>query len=185
MSLPMQEITVRVRAVAAGLGESDKGTKFAHVTGSVVEDEQYNNEQITAFLYFTDKTTARSIESLQYLGFTSDDLSLLADADEAKCGELLPNVVEFVCAPEEYNGEWTLKVKWVNAPGRGRFAPKKKLEGSDLKAFAAQMKGALRNAKGSAAARPAASTPAQSRAATTGGGGWAGNGKKDDTDIPF
>lgn len=186
MSLPMQEITVRVRAVAAGLGESDNEnrTKFVWVTGSVVDDEQYNGEQITAVLYFTDKTTARSIESLQHLGFASDDLSLLADADEARCSELLPNVVEFVCAPEEYKGEWTLKVKWVNAPGRGKFAPKKKLEGSDLKAFAAQMKGALRNAKGAAGARPA-STPAQSRAATSGGGGWSGNGKKDDTDIPF
>ncbi len=185
MSLPMQEITVRVRAVAAGLGESDneKRTKFVYVTGSVVDDENYTGEQITAMLYFTEKTSARSIESLMHFGFASDDLSLLEDADANKCAELLPETVEFVCAPEEYNGERTLKVKWVNKPGRGKFAPKKKLEGSDLKAFAAQMKGALKNARGGAP-RPQ-STPAQSRAATAGGGGWAGNGKGGNDDVPF
>lgn len=184
MSLPMQEITVRVRAVAAGLGESDKGTKFVYVTGSVVDDENYTGEQITAVLYFTEKTSARSIESLMHMGFTSDDLSLLEDADADKCATLLPETVEFVCAPEEYNGEWTLKVKWVNKPGRGKFAPKKKLEGADLKAFAAQMKGAIRNARGGQARQT--STPQQSRAATSGGGGWAGNGKVDPKDdIPF
>jgi hypothetical protein len=146
----MEQIKVRVRAVAAGLGESDNEnkTKFAFVTGSVIDHDQYNGEQITAVLYFTEKTAARSIESLIHFGFTSDDLSLLADADEAKCTELLPEVVEFDCAPEEYKGEWQLKVKWVNKPGRGQFAPKKKLEGSDLKAFAAQMKTSLRNARG-------------------------------------
>ena len=158
MSLPMQEITVRVRAVAAGIGESDneRHTKFVFVTGSVVDDENYTGEQITAVLYFTEKTEARSIESLMYFGFAGDDLSQLADADEHRCSELLPEIVEFACAPEEYNNEWQLKVKWVNKPGRGKFAPKKKLEGSDLKAFAAQMKGAFRNARGpQSGSRPA------------------------------
>lgn len=148
--LPMENITVRVRAVAAGLGESDneKKTKFAFVTGQVVDHELYNGETITAVLYFTDKTAARSVESLMNFGFSSDDLSLLADADETKCAELLPEIAEFACAPEEYNGEWQLKVKWVNKPGRGAFAPKKKLEGGDAKAFAAQFKSAFRNARG-------------------------------------
>jgi hypothetical protein len=161
MALPLEEITVRVRAVAAGLGESDNEnrTKFVFVTGSVVDHEQYNGEQISAVLYFTEKTAARSIESLLHFGFTSDDLSLLEDADEAKCAELLPEIVEFVCAPEEWQGDWTLKVKWVNKPGRGKFAPKKKLEGSELKAFAAQMKGALRNARGGNGAKKPAPHP--------------------------
>lgn len=150
MTLPLEDITIRVRAVAAGLGETENEnrTKFVHVTGSVVDHEQYTGEQITAVLFFTEKTSARSIESLFHFGFNSDDLSLLEDASEAKCAELLPEIAEFVCAPEEYKGEWQLKVKWVNKPGRGKFTPKKKLEGSDLKAFAAQMKGAMRNARG-------------------------------------
>lgn len=190
MSLPMEEITVRVRAVAAGLGESDneKRTKFVFVTGSVVDDEQYNGEQITAVLYFTEKTQARSIESLMHFGFASDDLAMLEDADEGKCAELLPEVVEYVCAPEEYNGEWQLKVKWVNKPGRGRFAPKKKLEGSDLKSFAAQMRNSIRNARGGSA-RPAPARPAQpgngqrSTHPNAPGGGYGGSAPDDD--IPF
>jgi hypothetical protein len=156
----MEDITVRVRAVAAGLGQSDneKATKFVHITGSVVDDEQYNGEQITAVLFFTEKTEARSIESLLHFGFTSDDLGVLEDADEAKCAELLPDVVEYVCSPEEYQGNLQLKVKWVNKPGRGKFAPKKKLEGNELKAFSAQMKSALRNARGAGGARPSRPT---------------------------
>lgn len=182
MSLPMEDITVRVRAVAAGLGESENEnrTKFVFVTGSVVDDEQHNGEQITAVLYFTEKTQARSIESLMHLGFTSDDLSLLEDADEAKCAELLPEVVEFVCAPEEYQGNWQLKVKWVNKPGRGKFAPKKKLEGGDLKAFAAQLKGALKNARGGGGTRPSARKPPATHPNAPGAGGLA-----PDDDIPF
>ncbi len=181
MTLPMEEITVRVRAVAAGLGQSDneRQTRFVHVTGSVLDHEHHTGEQITAVLFFTEKTQARSIESLMHFGFTSDDLSLLEDADETKCAELLPEIVEFVCAPEEYNGEWQLKVKWVNKPGRGKFAPKKKLEGSDLKAFAAQMKSTLRNARGPQS-KPAngagGSRPTQPHPNAPGGG---------NDDIPF
>lgn len=192
MSLPMEEITVRVRAIAAGLGESDNEnrTKYVHVTGSVVDDEQYNGEQITAVLYFTEKTQARSIESLMHFGFASDDLTLLAEADEAKCSEMLPEVVEFVCAPEEYQGNWQLKVKWVNKPGRGRFAPKKKLEGADLKSFAAQMRNSIRNARGGAARTAAKPSGSQSnngkRPSTPATGIGAGfNGGAPDDDIPF
>ena len=184
MSLPMEEITLRVRAVAAGLGESDndKRTRFVHVTGSVVDDERYNGEQITAFLYLTDKTEARTIESLLHFGFPGDDLALLEDADEAKCAELLPEVVDFVCAPEEYNGEWQLKVKWVNKPGRGKFAPKKKFEGAELKSFAAQFKSAFRNARGpqSKQAKPTSgggSKPQHPNAPGNGYGGYGGGGK--------
>lgn len=179
MSLPMEEITVRVRAVAAGLGQSEneRQTKFVYVTGAVVDHEQYTGEQITAVLFFTEKTSARSVESLMHFGFASDDISLLEDADEGKCAELLPEIVEFVCAPEEYNGEWQLKVKWVNKPGRGKFAPKKKLEGADAKAFAAQMKSAFRNARGpqSRPANGAGSKPVHPNA--PGGGS--------DDDLPF
>ena len=187
MSLPMEDITVRVRAVAAGLGESDNEnrTKYVHVTGSVVDDEQYTGEQITAVLYFTEKTQARSIESLMHFGFASDDLSLLEDADEGKCAELLPDVVEFVCAPEEYQGNWQLKVKWVNRPGRGKFAPKKKLEGSDLKAFAAQMRNSIRNARGgSRPSKPSGGGQRQTQPHPNAPGGGHGGTPPDD-DIPF
>lgn len=172
MSLPMEDITVRVRAVSAGLGETENEnkTKFAFITGSVVDHEHYTGEQITAILYFTEKTQARSIESLMHFGFASDDLSILVDSDEAKCAEILPEVVEYVCSPEEFNGNWQLKVKWVNKPGRGKFAPKKKLEGADLKSFAAQMKSTLKNARGSSGSRPS-SNGAKNAPGNSGGDG--------------
>ncbi len=179
MSLPLEAINVRVRAVAAGFGQSDTGTKSVSITGSVVDHEHYTGEEITAILHFTEKTMARSVESLLHFGFPHDDISLLEDADEAKCAEMLPEIVEFACAPEEYNGEWRLKVKWVNKPGRGKFEFKNKLEGGDLKAFAAQMKGEIKNARGGAP-RPAngagGSKPAQPRHPNAPGG---------TDDIPF
>lgn len=184
MSLPMEKLTLNAKAISAGFGtsENENATKFVAI-GFEVVDEQFAGETITWFGYFTEKTTARTLESLQHMGFASDDLMLLEDIDAARCAEVLPNVVQIVCEPEEYQGEWTLKVRWVNRSGAGKFKAKQPLVGNDLKAFAAQMKGALRNARGAAGARPA-STPAQSRAATAGwSGNSAGGGSKDD--IPF
>lgn len=157
MALPMENITVRARAIGAGFGTSSNGNAQIAVQCEVVDHEQYNGESIAWVGHFTDKTTARTLESLQHFGFPSDDLSMLEDIGPEQCAELLPETVELVCAPEEYNGEWTLKVKWVNKPGRGKFTFKEPLTGSGLKAFAAQMKGALRNARGSngAAKKPA------------------------------
>jgi hypothetical protein len=57
------------------------------------------------------------------------------------------------------------------------FTPKKKLEGGDLKAFGAQLKGAFRNARGSGGARPPSNgtaRPAQPTQPTV-----------PDDDIPF
>lgn len=148
MALPLEEITVRAKAVGAGFGVSANHNTQVAIQCEVVDHEQYSGESIAWVGHFTEKTTARSIESLQHFGFTSDDLSLLEDIGPEKCAELLPEVVELVCAPEEYQGEWTLKVKWVNKPGRGKFTFKEPLKGADLKAFAAQMKGAMKNARG-------------------------------------
>jgi len=148
MSLPQEKATYRAKAVNTGFGVSDNenATKYIAV-GFEVLDEGFAGETITALLYFTDKTTARTIESLQHMGFNSDDLAVLEDLDRDGCAQHLPAEVDIVCDVEEYKGEWQLKVKWVNRVGAGRFKAKQPLVGNDLKAFAAQMKGALRNAR--------------------------------------
>lgn len=153
--LPLEEIKLRVRPVAADIGQADTGTRTVSVTGRVVDHEHYDGEEITALLHFTPKTMARSAESVLYMGFPYDDVTLLKDADEAKCAELLPEIVEFDCAPEEHEGKWQLKVKWVNKIGRGKFAFKKPLEGDDLRAFGAEMKDVFKNARGGAPKKPA------------------------------
>lgn len=150
MTLPLEKATYRAKAVNASFGTTpEKGTNFVAVGFEIVDHEQYAGERTDAWMgYFSGKATERTIESLQHMGFDSDDLSLLEDVTEASCAELLPNVVEIVCEPEEYDGNWRLRVQWVNRPGSGRFVAKQPLQGSALKAFAAQMKGALRNARG-------------------------------------
>lgn len=154
--LPLEKASYRVRAVAADIGfNPDNGNKQVSITGRVVDHDALNGEEITAVLHFSPKAQERSIESLLNFGFPIDDITQLADADEAKCAELLPDVAEFQCAPEEWDGKWSLKVQWVNKPGRGKFAFKNKLEGGDLKAFGSELKNALKNARGGAPRKPA------------------------------
>ncbi len=154
MSLPLQDATYRARAVrSAGFGKSAKGNTQLAIELEIVDSEALEGERISWVGHFTDKTAARTIESLQHMGWQGDDLSELAEGCDAAA--LLPEVVEIVCAPEEYEGDWQLKVKWVNKPGAGRFAFKEPVQGNDLKAFAAQMKATVRSVRGGAG-RPAA-----------------------------
>jgi len=120
----------------------------------------------------------RIIESLQAMGWRGDELMELAEIDDARAMQLMPDEVEIVCDLDEYNGEWKLKVKWVNKPGAGRFAFKETLSGSGLKAFSAQMRNTIRNAQGAQRAQ-------QPRATQQPHPNAPGFGPKDDSDIPF
>lgn len=150
MTLPMEKATYRAKAVNVTFGQSDseKASRFVAIGMEVVDDDNFAGETLTWLGYFTEKTTARTIESVQHMGFKGDDLAQLEDIGLEQCVELLPTVVEIVCDPDEYNGEWTLKIQWINRMGAGRFKAKKPLVGSELKAFAAQLKGAFKNARG-------------------------------------
>jgi hypothetical protein len=175
--LPLEKLTLSGKAVATCFDISpEKGTKCIAVTFVIVDDERYAGELTPAWKgWFSGKATERTIESLQHMGFESDDLSLLEDCDADRCAELLPNVVQLVLDPEQgQDGNWYQRVQWVNRLGYGKFVAQNPLKGSDLKAFAAQMKGAMRNARG----------PKQPRA--NGGGSQPhpnAPGNKDD--IPF
>lgn len=182
--LPMEKATYRAKAVNTSFGVTpEKGTNFIAIGFEVVDDECFSGERTDAWLgYFSGKATERTIESLQHLGYTGDDLSQLEELDERGCAELLPNVVEIVCEPEEHNGQWRLRVQWVNRPGSGRFVAKQPLKGSELKSFAAQMRGALRNARGPQ--KPAnGSTGSKPAHPNAPGSGYGGRGGSDD--IPF
>jgi hypothetical protein len=148
MTLPMEKITLRAKAISTSLGVADNEKASTFIAVGFEAVEEYAGETITWLGYFTEKTTARTIESLQHMGFQGDDLVQLEDAGADACLELLPAVVDLVCEPEEYDGKWTLKVQWVNRSGGGRFKAKKPLVGGELKAFAAQLKGSFRNARG-------------------------------------
>lgn len=181
MTLPMEKATYRARATGAGFGTTDDGKPQLAIQFELL-DEHVAGESIAAILFFTDKTVDRSLESLLHLGFASDDLELLADVGPERAAELLPTPVDLVCEPEEYDGRWRVRVRWINRAGGGKFTFKNKLEGGDLKAFAAQMRGQLKNARGAAGAQ------ARKPAASGGGSGRSahpnapGNG---DQDVPF
>lgn len=179
MSLPMQKATYRARAIGAGFGTSSKGNTQIAIQCEVVEHD-LAGETIAWLGHFTEKTADRTIESLQHFGWKGDDLSELEDLDADRAATLLPEIVEIVVDPEQYEGEWQLKVKWVNRPGAGRFSFKEPLTGAGLKAFAAQMKGAIRGARGAQAAqRPnggGSAKPQQTRHPNAPGG---------TDDIPF
>lgn len=159
--LPLEKATYRAKATSTSFGMTDDNKPQLAIQFEIV-DESFAGESIAAILFFTEKTVERSLESLVHLGFGSDDLELLADTDAARCAELLPSVVEIVCDPEEYDGKWRLRVRWINRAGGGKFTFKNKLEGVYLKAFAAQMRGALKNARGPQARKPAAAGGARS-----------------------
>lgn len=182
MSLPMQKAKYQAKAVAAQFGTSSKGNTQIAITVEVVEHPDLAGSEITWLGHFTDKTTDRTIESLQHMGWQGDDLSELDQLDGAACAKLLPDIIEIVVAPEEYDGDVNLKVQWVNKPGAGRFAFKEPLTGQGLKAFAAQMRGTVRGAKaGGQTRRTSSGANGSSRPAHPNAPG----SDMDDSDIPF
>lgn len=178
MSLPMQKAKYNAKAVATQFGTSSKGNTQIAVTFEVVEHPDLAGSEITWLGHFTEKTTDRTIESLQHAGWQGDDLSELDQLDAAACSKMLPDTVEIVVAPEEYDGDVNLKVQWVNKPGAGRFAFKEPLTGQGLKAFAAQMRGTVRGMKAGA---PRKSSNGSSRPTHPNAPG----ADIDDSDVPF
>jgi hypothetical protein len=157
MSLPLIKAKYLARAVACSFGTSSKGNHQIAVTFEILDHDEFAGQEITWLGSFTDKTTERTIESLQHMGWQGDDLADLDGLDVNTSARTLPDSVEIVCEPDTYEGETNLKVRWVNKPGAGRFAFKEPLTGQGLKAFAAQMRGAVRGAK-AGSGRPSSSS---------------------------
>lgn len=147
MTLPIEKAKYHAKAIACSFGIAEKGTHQVGVTVEIVEGD-FAQHTITWLGYFTDGTSARTIESLQHMGWKGDDLSELEDLDAEACARLLPEPIEIVCEPDTYNNETRLKVRWVNRIGAGRFGFKQPLAGAALKGFAAQMKAQIRGMRG-------------------------------------
>jgi hypothetical protein len=105
----------------------------------VGENDPFAGWTISAFCYLHDKSWERSIEGFRHMGWTGDDLDELPNlCDQGQLGE-----VEIVVDHEEWEGEWSAKVKWINKVGGG-VKLKKPMDGTQLKSFAAQMRGKIR-----------------------------------------
>lgn len=132
--MAIQDGTYRARAVGAALGETKGGKEQVAVEFELLTDDLTPGQRITWFGYFTEKTTARTIESLRICGWTGSDLTDLEGIGA--------NEVELVVENEEWEGKTRAKVQWVNKAGGGLSlaAP---LSADKAKAFAARMKGAV------------------------------------------
>lgn len=193
--LPMIEANYAARACGAAQFEESGNNNMQIAIPFEILDEngERTGDTITWFATMHDtpdkkgKTgKMRVLESLLYMGFASDDLLELMDISDDEARRLMPDTVDLVCAPEVYNEVERLKVKWVNRPGGGRAGFKKPLSKEEMRAFAAQMRSNLKNARGGAPSRPASSRPANGARPAT---GYANaphpNAPGNDDDLPF
>jgi len=153
-------IRVSEEAIRFGItGEGENEKEQAVVLFDIVGDNDPDNgRSITWFGYLNDKNFDRTVEALRYCGWEGDEL---AELPQLAAAGRLAQEVELVVVHEEYQGEWRAKVRWVNRPGGGAVQLKKPLEGQELAAFSARMKGRVRvagdaNRPGGSAARPSA-----------------------------
>lgn len=129
--------TYKARAVSAALEKSaQKGTEQVNVTFRTE-----SGETIHWIGFFTEKTQARTIESLMLCGWNGDDFATFAGVDK--------NDVNIVVEHEMYEGKSRARVAWVNDPNRPVGG--KPMEQAEVMSFAERMRAqvaALKASKG-------------------------------------
>lgn len=158
--------TYRARAVEWDLGFTSTGKEQVMIRFEVFHDDE-PSDHINYYGFFTEKTAKRTMETLRLLGWEGDDPTKLEGLDA--------NEVDLVIEPEEYEGKWTSKVKWVNRPGGGGLKNEKPMDEAARRAFAARMKGLAVESRVNAP-KPAAVKPQQQ---------GLGVDPKNTGDIPF
>lgn len=153
-----QQLKVKARAVEVLLGNSaNKGTPQIAVIFVVTEGE-HGGDRIPWTGYFTEKTSERTIESLQACGWTGDDISVFAaDKDTLPAlNGLDRNEIELVLEGERYNGDNAnyrdrvfTRAKWVNriGGGGGSVNVENAMSKGDAQAFAQKIKGLIHASK--------------------------------------
>lgn len=89
-------------------------------------DLAIEEDVVTTFLYFTDKTEAQSLSRLRLLGWNGQHLD--------KLGEL-PNIVDVRVSNDEYQGKPQTRADII-LPSSSKVALAKKMTSNDLAAFA-------------------------------------------------
>lgn len=120
----------RAKAVDAGIGLTESGKEQVAVQFELLDMPGHT---ITAYLYFTEKTTDRTLESLRYCGWSTDDVCDLRGIGD--------NEVSIVVEHAEYQGKVQAKVAWINKIGGGVAIKNAMLESSKA-AFSQRMKAA-------------------------------------------
>ena len=145
----------KARGIEGQLATSaNKGTPVVQVIVEITEDGEQRGERMRWDGWLTDATTQRTMESLRYLGWETDDLDDLRGIDA--------NEVQIV-VEHEWNEEKQRnypRVKWINRLGGGaKLNAESKLEGSAAKNLAARFREQARGSRITAGKPAQGATP--------------------------
>lgn len=121
---------------------SQKGTPFIELYFEITQGDNKGGK-VRWTSYFSEKTSERSIESLQYCGWKGDDMSEFSDGG---LHGLDKNEVEIVVEIEEYNDKEgnprsSPKVQWVNRGGGGYLNTAQAMNTDAAQTFGERMRG--------------------------------------------
>lgn len=132
--------TYRAKATDWKLGFTEKQDPQLGINFEILQDGPYKGWNTSKFLYFTEKTFDRTIESLRYLGWTGEDMDELQN----RGGGLDKNEVSIVVEHETYEGKTRAKVSWINRVGG--VVMNRAMAPEDVVSFAAKIKQKIRAA---------------------------------------
>lgn len=89
------ENVYRLKVVRAEFGETTgKGTPYARVTVELLDAGEYTGRRVGKDLWFTDKTWAKSVETLRALNWQGDDITDLQSViDAVGVGKIVQEVI--------------------------------------------------------------------------------------------
>jgi hypothetical protein len=122
----------RAKAKAFKFGKTPKGNEQIYIDFEL-SSGAHAGKHLPCYLYFTDKTAERTLESLEYCGWDGGSLKELKGLGSKE--------VELVVEYEQGNdGNQYLRVKWVNSTGGG---VKEELDQGGLTSLEQRMKGLM------------------------------------------
>lgn len=99
-----------------------------------------HGDSVVWYGFFTPAAEERTLESLKYCGWASDDLTDIAFLDEDACHRALPKYVQLVIENETYEGRTQEKVRWVNSLEENRSMVKQRASDSGVAALSARLR---------------------------------------------
>ncbi len=132
MSNEMTPGTYRAKAKSHKFGRASTGSEQVYIDFEIASGP-HAGKRIPAYLYFTEKTADRTLESLEYCGWDGGSLKELKGLGSKE--------VELVIELEKrQDGNEYLRVKWINSTGGG---VKEELDAGGLYTLEQRMKGKM------------------------------------------
>lgn len=114
----MEEGRYVATCVNIDFATTEKGNNYARLVMRIAPGEQFEGEDVFYYMYFTEKTSQRSVDTLRTLGWTGDNIADVTHHD-------IQTAVEIDVQRNEYEGKLSFRVGWINAIGEYGPLPKK------------------------------------------------------------